>query len=242
MPQFNQAMEMDGTIVVDIRNAYESEVGRFQDALCPDVDSFSEELPVVKEMLEGKEDNKILLYCTGGIRCEKTSAWLKHHGYKDVNQLHGGIIDYVRQVKEEGLECKFVGKNFVFDERLGERISDHVIANCHVCGEKADQQYNCKWQGCHTLFVCCDKCYEPMNGCCTQECKNILEQPEDVREALKKEAKAPSLQNEMSIESATNSLAIVDYPTAAFSKTAPFSSLRSLAPKWGQLTRTVHLA
>ena len=189
--EFNEAMDQEGTIVVDIRNAYESEVGHFENALCPDVDSFSEELPVVKEMLEGKEDSKILLYCTGGIRCEKTSAWLKHQGYNDVNQLHGGIIDYVRQVKDQELECKFIGKNFVFDERLGERVSDEVIAHCHVCGEASDDQYNCSWQGCHTLFVCCPSCHEKQEGCCTPECQETLKKPEDVKKELLRNPKAP---------------------------------------------------
>ncbi len=189
--QFNQAMEQQGTIIVDMRNAYESEVGYFQGALKPDVDSFSDELPVVKDMLKGKEENKILLYCTGGIRCEKTSAWLKHHGFKDVNQLHGGIIDYVRQVKEESLECKFVGKNFVFDERLGERITPDVVAHCHICGVKADYQSNCRWQGCHTLFVSCLECSKKLDGCCTQECQSILGLPEEQKAILLKSPKAP---------------------------------------------------
>lgn len=189
--EFNDAMDQDGTIVVDIRNAYESEVGHFENALRPDVDSFSEELPVVREMLEGQEDKKILLYCTGGIRCEKTSAWLKHQGYQDVNQLHGGIIDYVRQVKDENLECKYIGKNFVFDERLGERVSDDVIANCHVCGDVSDDQYNCSWQGCHTLFVCCPSCYSIQEGCCTSECQETLKLPDEEKKELLRNPKAP---------------------------------------------------
>lgn len=189
--EFNKAMEDDDTIVVDIRNAYESEVGYFEGALKPDVDSFKDELPVVKEMLEGQEEKKILLYCTGGIRCEKTSAWLKHHGFKDVNQLHGGIIDYVRQVKEKNLDCKFLGKNFVFDERLGERVSPDVVAHCHICGVKADHQSNCAWQGCHTLFVSCPSCFEKQEGCCTKACQETLGLPEEDKAALLKEAKAP---------------------------------------------------
>jgi len=177
--EWNEVMALEGTVMVDIRNHYESEVGHFEGAMLPDVDSFREELPVVKKMLEGKEDKKILLYCTGGIRCEKTSAWLKDKGFKDVNQLHGGIIDYYQQVQAEGLENKFVGKNFVFDGRMGERISEKVIAHCHSCGKAADSHINCAWQVCHVLFIQCEECQEKLKGCCSAECVESLELPEE---------------------------------------------------------------
>ena len=109
--QWNEAMEK-GATVVDMRNHYESEIGRFEGALCPQVETFKEELPKVKQLLKGKEEKTILLYCTGGVRCEKASAYLKHNGFQDVNQLHGGIIDYVRQLdQDESLANKFEGKN-----------------------------------------------------------------------------------------------------------------------------------
>ncbi len=115
---WNNALEK-GATVVDMRNHYESEIGKFKGAICPDVETFKEELPEVKKMLEGKEDEQILLYCTGVIRCEKTSAYLKHHGFHDVNQLHGGIIDYARQLDTDvTLNNNFFGKNFVFDEMI----------------------------------------------------------------------------------------------------------------------------
>ena len=88
-------------------------------------------------------------------------AYLKHHGFNDVNQLNGGIIDYARQLEQdETIENKFIGKNFVFDERLGERISDDVIANCHQCGEPCDEHVNCKNKTCNLLFIQCPKCQE----------------------------------------------------------------------------------
>jgi UPF0176 protein len=173
---FNKAME-EGAIVVDIRNHYESEVGHFQGAICPDSDTFREELPEVRELLKGKENEKILLYCTGGIRCEKTSAYLKHHGFNDVNQLHGGIIEYARQVKAKGLESKFIGKNFVFDERLGERITDDIISRCHQCGEACDSHTNCKNDDCHLLFIQCSSCAEKYSGCCSTKCQEIASLP-----------------------------------------------------------------
>ena len=184
--EFNEAMDQDGTIVVDMRNHYESEIGHFQGAICPDADTFRDELPMVLDTLKGKEDNKILLYCTGGIRCEKASAFLKDKGFEDVNQLHGGIIDYARQVNREGLENKFVGKNFVFDERLGERISDEIISTCHQCGEPCDTHTNCKNDDCHLLFIQCRSCAEKMDGCCTEDCQKIYNLPIEEQRKLRK--------------------------------------------------------
>src|SRR3989338_11467331 len=178
--EFNQYIEDPDAVVVDMRNAYESEIGRFETAVTPDVDTFREELKVVPNLLADKKDKKIALYCTGGIRCEKASAWLRHNGFKDVKHLKGGIIDYKHQVDEEGLENTFRGKNFVFDERLGERISDEVIATCHLCAkEKADVHHHCKNEACHILFIGCDDCTKKRKGYCSRVCefKDALPQP-----------------------------------------------------------------
>ncbi len=185
--EFNEALGDKNAVVVDVRNYFESEIGHFKGALRPNVDSFKDELPVITEMLSGQEDKKILLYCTGGIRCEKASAWLKHQGFKDVNQLHGGIIDYTRQVKAEGLENKFLGKNFVFDGRMGEKISDDIISKCHQCGKPADTHTNCRWDACHLLYIQCDDCAVTMNGCCTPECRSNLALPPDEQERVMRE-------------------------------------------------------
>ena len=184
--EFNEALEDPKVVVVDVRNHYESEVGHFENALLPDADTFKEELPMIVDMLQDKKDKKILLYCTGGIRCEKASAYLKHKGFVDVNQLFGGIISYAREVQELGLESKFKGKNFVFDRRLGEKISHEVIAKCHQCGNPADTHTNCKNEGCHLLFIQCDACAEKMNGCCCDECKTISLLPEEEQKELRK--------------------------------------------------------
>lgn len=184
--EFNEALNNPNSIVIDMRNHYESEVGHFEGAICPDADTFREELPQVEEILKGKEDKKVLLYCTGGIRCEKASAYLKHKGYRDVNQLHGGIIDYVRQVKSENLENRFKGKNFVFDERLGERISDEVISECHQCGKACDNHTNCSNDDCHLLFIQCDECKEKYHGACTPECMEIALMPIEEQRKIRK--------------------------------------------------------
>lgn len=183
---FNAAIDDQNTIVVDMRNHYESEVGRFDNAYCPDADTFREELPLVADHLKGQEDKKVIMYCTGGIRCEKASAYLKHKGFKDVNHLKGGIIQYAQEVKEQGLESKFRGVNFVFDERIGERITDDILSNCHQCGKPCDTHVNCKNDDCHLLFIQCDECATKMQGCCTPKCKDIAALPIEAQRELRK--------------------------------------------------------
>jgi UPF0176 protein len=183
---FNRALEEPGTIVVDMRNHYESEVGRFDRAFCPDADTFREELPMVVDHLQGKEDQKIIMYCTGGIRCEKASAYLKHKGFGDVHHLQGGIIQYAQEIKEKGLESKFRGVNFVFDERIGERITEDILSECHQCGAPCDAHVNCKNDDCHLLFIQCPACAEKMKGCCTPECMHIADLPIEEQRQLRK--------------------------------------------------------
>ncbi|TVQ09050.1 MAG: rhodanese-related sulfurtransferase [Bacteroidetes bacterium] len=168
--EFHELSAREDVLVVDMRNNYESEVGRFENAICPDADTFREEVEMVAEQLSDEKDKKILLYCTGGVRCEKASAWLRHHGFKDVNQLHGGIIAYAAEIKQMGLPSRFIGKNFVFDERLGERVTPDVIAKCHTCGTPCDNHDNCRWDPCHKLFIQCDACKESFAGCCSDSC------------------------------------------------------------------------
>jgi len=183
---WNLAMETPGAVVVDMRNHYESEVGHFEGAVLPDADTFKQELKMVTDLLKGKESEKVLLYCTGGIRCEKASAYLRHQGFQDVNQLHGGIIAYASEIKEKGLVSKFHGKNFVFDERLGERITDEIISNCHQCGMPCDSHTNCANPDCHLLFIQCESCASKYQGCCTPACQGILQLPIDQQIVLRK--------------------------------------------------------
>lgn len=182
---FNKITENENTIVVDMRNHYESEVGKFKMAITPDVETFRESLPIVEEMLKEDKDKNLVMYCTGGIRCEKASAYYKHKGFRNVFQLEGGIIEYARQVKEQGLENKFIGKNFVFDERLGERISEDVISLCHQCGEPCDIHTNCANDACHILFIQCKKCAEKRSGTCSDKCKSFIELPKEEQDKLR---------------------------------------------------------
>jgi UPF0176 protein len=185
--EFNELLEDPNTIVVDMRNHYESEIGHFKSAIKPDVDTFRESLPIIEDQLSAhKQDKKLLMYCTGGIRCEKASAYFKHKGFENVYQLEGGIIEYTRQVKAEGLESKFIGKNFVFDHRLGERITDDIVSQCHQCGAPCDVHTNCANEGCHLLFIQCESCKSKMEGCCSDECVSIIHLPEDEQKAVRR--------------------------------------------------------
>jgi UPF0176 protein len=185
--EFNKILEDPNTIVVDFRNHYESEVGHFTGAITPDVETFRESLPIINEQLKDfKEDKNLVMYCTGGIRCEKASAYYKHQGFKNVFQLEGGIINYAKQIKEEGLESKFIGKNFVFDHRLGERITDDIIAQCHQCGTPCDTHVNCANEACHLLFIQCDSCAEKMENCCSTSCVETIYLPIEEQEKRRK--------------------------------------------------------
>jgi UPF0176 protein len=185
--EFNELISQPDTILIDFRNHYESEVGHFKGAILPDVDTFRESLPYIEDtFLKGKEDKNLVMYCTGGIRCEKASAWFKHRGFKHVHQLEGGIIKYANDCKNEGLENKFIGKNFVFDERRGERISDDIIAVCHQCGDPADVHINCANEACHLLFIQCDTCKSKMENCCSNECLTIIHLSLEEQKELRK--------------------------------------------------------
>jgi UPF0176 protein len=185
--EFNALTNDPKTMLIDFRNHYESEVGYFEGAIRPDVDTFRDSLPKIEEeILKGNEDKNIVMYCTGGIRCEKASAWFKHRGFPNVHQLEGGIIKYARDVKDQGITNKFKGKNFVFDERRGERITDEIISVCHQCGTPADTHTNCANSACHLLFIQCDKCKEKLDNCCSNECQEIYHLPLEEQKALRK--------------------------------------------------------
>jgi UPF0176 protein len=184
--EFNTLTNDPSTIVIDMRNHYEFEVGHFEKAIEVPSDTFREQLPMAADMMKENKDKNIIMYCTGGIRCEKASAYMLHNGFKNVFHLEGGIINYANTVKELGLPNKFMGKNFVFDERLGERISEEIISKCHQCGTASDRHTNCKNEACHLLFIQCEKCADKFEGCCSQECYDFIQLPEEQRKELRK--------------------------------------------------------
>jgi UPF0176 protein len=208
---FHEAINDPDTIVVDMRNHYESEIGHFEKAYCPDADTFKEAIQIVVDKFSPEKDKRFLLYCTGGIRCEKASSYLIHNGFSNVAQLHGGVIEYAQQIKQLQVPSKFYGKNFVFDERLGESIDGQVISRCHQCGKPADTHTNCANQDCHLLFIQCEECRAKYEGCCGDDCREIIHLSLDERRKLRQQHAAkyaeskifksrlrPSLQNKIS--------------------------------------------
>lgn len=183
---FNRLAKDPQTILIDMRNHYEYEVGHFKDAIEIPSDTFRDQLPMAVEMMQEHKEKNIIMYCTGGIRCEKASAYMLHNGFQNVYHLEGGIINYTRMVNAEGLENTFIGKNFVFDDRLGERITEEIISHCHQCGKPCDTHTNCKNEGCHLLFIQCDSCAEKYNGCCSEACHEVSLLPEDQQKELRK--------------------------------------------------------
>jgi len=185
--EFNKELSKPDSIIIDMRNHYESEVGHFKNAIIPDVDRSQDLLKEVRRLLNGREDNKILLYCTGGIRCEKASSFLIKNNFNDVNQLDGGIIKYSHEVKKNKIKSQFIGKNFVFDARMGERITSDIISSCHQCNHKSDSHANCENDLCHLLFIQCNRCNEKFMGCCCIECLDYYNLDEKNKEKKKEE-------------------------------------------------------
>jgi UPF0176 protein len=184
--QMNELLKDENTVVIDMRNHYEYEVGHFEKAIEIPSDTFREQLPMAVQMMEDKKEQNIIMYCTGGIRCEKASAYMLHNGFKNVFHLEGGIINYAQQAKAQGLPSKFIGKNFVFDDRLGERITADVIAKCHQCAKPADTHTNCKNDGCHLLFIQCESCAKQYDGCCSEACQTVYNLPPEEQKELRK--------------------------------------------------------
>ncbi|MFN1835051.1 rhodanese-related sulfurtransferase [Balneola sp. MJW-20] len=156
-------------VMIDVRNNYESRIGHFKGALKPDLKNFYD-FPKWLDEVQIPKDKKVLMYCTGGIRCEKFSVLMKESGWDDVNQLHGGILKYAKE--EEGKHFK--GKCFVFDDRLVVPVNPkdlEPIAHCEITGKPADTYINCANMECNKLFVCSEEGARKMEGCCSEECR-----------------------------------------------------------------------
>lgn len=168
--EWRQVMESDEDyVMIDVRNDYESKIGHFEGAVRPEVENFYD-FPQWLDEFEADKDKKVLMYCTGGIRCEKFSVLMKEKGWKDVNQLHGGIQRYAQ---EEGGE-HYKGKCFVFDDRLVVPVNEEnmePIAECEITGKPADTYINCANMECNKLFVCSEEGARQMDGCCSEECR-----------------------------------------------------------------------
>ncbi|RBW69490.1 rhodanese-related sulfurtransferase [Bacillus taeanensis] len=183
-----QAMEDEDIIILDTRNDYEYELGHFRGAIRPDIKSFRELPEWIEENLGDKKDKKILTYCTGGIRCEKFTGYMVNQGYKDVNQLHGGIVSYGKDSEAQGEFWD--GKCFVFDDRLAVDINRTsgatILTNCHYCGKPEYRYVNCANPECDYLHISCKECEERNHRSCSAKCK---EHPENLyrKENMKQE-------------------------------------------------------
>lgn len=166
-------------ILLDARNDYEFNVGRFKNAIRLNIKNFRD-LPQKINEINNLKNKKIVMYCTGGIRCEKASAFLKEQGFNDVNQLQGGIINYVNQYADD----YFKGACFVFDDRLTTHSGD-AVSFCELCDQPCDEYMNCNNLDCDKLFICCNACKEKMNNCCSNDCKNSPRQRKEAKKINK---------------------------------------------------------
>lgn len=175
-------------ILLDTRNDYESKVGKFKGAITPDIKTFRE-FPEYVEKIKDKKDKKIVIYCTGGIRCEKASAYMKEQGFEDVKQIHGGIITYDQTLPNTLWE----GKCFVFDKRLlsGMESNKDSLQNCVHCDKVSDLYRNCKSEGCNRLTIMCKDCEKEMNGCCSSKCLEDFRKQCRIKSLLKQKTYAP---------------------------------------------------
>jgi len=167
--EFKALKDQEDVVILDVRSNYEHELGRFKNAITLDIDNFRDFPEKVKE-LEHLKNKKVLTYCTGGIKCEKASAFLLEQGFDDVYQLHGGIIKYGMEAGGEDFE----GKCYVFDNRIGVQVNTvnpTVISTCHVCKENSDRMVNCANPTCNAHVAICEKCGWEMDGACSTECK-----------------------------------------------------------------------
>lgn len=170
--EFYEAMKRDDVIIIDARNDYEYDIGHFRGAIRPDIQTFRELPEWIKENREKFEGKKILTYCTGGIRCEKFSGFLKEEGFEDVNQLHGGIINYSKNPETQGQ--LYDGKCYVFDERISvpiNKVEDKVVGKCYYCGKPEDRYVNCANPECNLQHVSCPECEEEHMRSCSDECR-----------------------------------------------------------------------
>lgn len=168
--EFKKLKDQEDVVLLDVRSDYEHMVGKFKNALTLDIENFRDFPSKVDELahLKGK---KIITYCTGGVKCEKASAFLLEKGFENVYQLHGGIIKYGM---EEGGE-DFEGKCYVFDNRVAvdvNKVNPTVISTCYVCGELSDRMVNCANSECNIHVPMCEKCGEEMEGACSASCKS----------------------------------------------------------------------
>ncbi len=170
------AMQDPNSVIIDARNDYEWELGKFKDAILPPVDSFRDLPQWIRDNREKFEGKRILTYCTGGIRCEKFSGHLVREGFDDVSQLHGGIVTYGKDPEVKGED--YEGQCYVFDERIAvpvNSVNPSIIAHCIHCNEPCERYINCKSKHeCNAQHFSCEPCAEKFSNCCSTECQEVF--------------------------------------------------------------------
>ncbi|MEK4030647.1 rhodanese-related sulfurtransferase [Pseudobacillus sp. FSL P4-0506] len=170
--EFFEAMQEENTVIIDARNDYEYDLGHFRGALRPDIQAFRQLPDWVREHKDELEGKKILTYCTGGIRCEKFSGWLKKEGFEDVNQLHGGIVTYGKDPEVQGR--LWDGQCYVFDDRIGvpiNRVEHVIVGRDHFTGEPCERYVNCANPECDKRIFCTEENEHKYLRGCTHECR-----------------------------------------------------------------------
>lgn len=168
--EVNNMLNEGEALFVDMRNSYEYKIGHFQNAIEVKSKTFREQLKKVVKLIEYAKNKKIVMYCTGGIRCEKATAWMIFNGFKYIYHLDGGIIGYVNDAKKNGLPICFKGSNFVFDNRMSEKVSNDIISFCKQCNQPSNRYTNCEFNLCHLLFIQCENCQRFFKNCCSINC------------------------------------------------------------------------
>ena len=163
--------EQKNFIIIDTRNGYESKIGKFRNAITPPMKNFREWKKIVDEDLKDYKDKTVVTYCTGGIRCEKASAYMVEQGFKDVYQLDGGIFNYIKKFPD----THWQGGMFVFDERrvVNPNSNEELkhIAECYFCGKPTSYYINCHNLDCDRIIVSCHECKVENDYCCSEECR-----------------------------------------------------------------------
>lgn len=159
-------------VIVDARNNYEAKIGKFKNSITPSIENFRD-FPAFARELKKYQDKEVITYCTGGVRCEKASAYLRENGFKKVRQLHGGIHEYGQKAGGKYFE----GEMFVFDKRLHvpvNSVDPEIISKCQFCQTKITRYIDCVAKGCDSLFICCEACQTEHRSTCSPECRQIL--------------------------------------------------------------------
>lgn len=163
----------DDLVIIDCRNNYETAIGTFDNAIRPNTDYFREFPAYVDEHSELFKDKTVLMACTGGIRCERASAYVKSKGVaKEVYQIEGGIHRYV----EEFPQGFFKGKNYVFDGRIAVKVNDAILSSCFICQTACNDYENCSNALCNRQFIVCQPCINRYEKCCSTECQSLLKE------------------------------------------------------------------